>query len=75
MANPEWLVQSLVSSLEKKVDEGEKKYEESNKLAMEAETEIIKLKTEMQRLIYNFFSTLESVIGQLAHYFHVVYSF
>ncbi|XP_047945089.1 myosin-8-like [Salvia hispanica] len=43
-------LKSLVSSLEKKVDEEGKKYEESNKLAMEAEIKIIKLKTDMQRL-------------------------
>ncbi|KAL1548316.1 myosin-8-like [Salvia divinorum] len=43
-------LKSLVSSLEKKVDEEEKKYEESNKLAMESEIKIIKLKTDMQRL-------------------------
>ncbi|PIN14470.1 Myosin class V heavy chain [Handroanthus impetiginosus] len=47
----------LVSSLEKKIDETEKKYEETSKLsedrlkqALEAESKIIQLKTEMQRL-------------------------
>ncbi|KAL0392636.1 UNVERIFIED_CONTAM: Myosin-8 [Sesamum radiatum] len=51
------VVQSLVSSLEKKIDETEKKYEETNKLsedrlkqALEAETKIIQLKTTVQRL-------------------------
>ncbi|KAL0368539.1 UNVERIFIED_CONTAM: Myosin-8 [Sesamum calycinum] len=50
------VVQSLVSSLEKKIDETEKKYEETNKLsedrlkqALEAETKI-QLKTTVQRL-------------------------
>ncbi|KAL1545296.1 myosin-6-like [Salvia divinorum] len=43
-------LKSLVSSLQKKVDEGEKKYEESNKQVMEAETNIIKMKKDMQRL-------------------------
>ncbi|KAH6770255.1 myosin XI B, partial [Perilla frutescens var. hirtella] len=43
-------LKNLVSSLEKKVDEGEKKYEESNKQALEAESRIIQLKIEMQRL-------------------------
>lgn len=51
------VVQSLVSSLEKKVDEEGKKYEESNKLAMEAEIKIIKLKTDMQRLNYIYIFT------------------
>ncbi|KAK4406028.1 Myosin-8 [Sesamum angolense] len=47
----------LVNSLEKRIDETEKKYEETNKLseerlkqALEAESKIILLKTEMQRL-------------------------
>ncbi|GER41677.1 myosin 2 [Striga asiatica] len=49
--------QSLVSSLEKKIDETEKKYEKTNKLsedrlkqALESESKIIQLKTAMQRL-------------------------
>lgn len=52
----EILVQYLVSSLEKKIDETEKKYKETNKLsedrlkqALEAESKIIQLKTAMQR--------------------------
>lgn len=51
------ILQALVSSLEKKIDETENKYEETNKLseeqlkqALEAETKIIQLKTDMQRL-------------------------
>ncbi|KAF7142637.1 hypothetical protein RHSIM_Rhsim05G0111100 [Rhododendron simsii] len=50
-------LKALVSSLEKKIDETENKYEETNKLseerlkqALEAETKIIQLKTDMQRL-------------------------
>ncbi|XP_059632269.1 myosin-8-like [Cornus florida] len=50
-------LKALVSSLEKKIDETEKKYEETNKLseerlkqALDAETKIIQLKTDMQRL-------------------------
>lgn len=47
----------MVSSLEKKIVETESKYEETNMLseerlkqALEAETKIIQLKTDMQRL-------------------------
>ncbi|GAA0170129.1 actin binding motor protein [Lithospermum erythrorhizon] len=50
-------LKALVSSLEKKIDETEKMYEETNKLseerlkqATEAESNIIQLKTNMQRL-------------------------
>lgn len=50
-------LKALVSSLEKKIDETERKYEETNKLseerlkqAMEAESKIIELKMNMQRL-------------------------
>jgi myosin-5 len=49
-------LQNLVSSLEKKIDETEKKYEEESKLseerlkqALDAESKIIQLKTDMQR--------------------------
>lgn len=49
-------MQALVSSLEKKINETEKKYEDTNKLsegrlkqALEAESKIIQLKTNMQR--------------------------
>ncbi|KAL0305152.1 UNVERIFIED_CONTAM: Myosin-6, partial [Sesamum angustifolium] len=51
------IVAGLVSSLETKIDETEKRYEETNKLseerlkqAMEAESMIVKLKTNMHRL-------------------------
>lgn len=51
-------LQALVSSLEKRIDETEKKYEETSKLsedrlrqALEAESKIIQLKTDMQRLL------------------------
>ncbi|KAL2463236.1 Myosin-6 [Forsythia ovata] len=50
-------LKALVSSLEKKIDETEKKYEETSKLsedrlrqALKAESKIIQLKTDMQRL-------------------------
>ncbi|KAL0459335.1 UNVERIFIED_CONTAM: Myosin-6, partial [Sesamum latifolium] len=50
-------LKALVSSLETKIDETEKRYEETNKLseerlkqAMEAESMIVKLKTNMHRL-------------------------
>ena len=49
-------MQTLVSSLEKKIDETEKRYEEANKVseerlkqALDAESKIIQLKTAMQR--------------------------
>lgn len=52
------IIQALVSSLEKKIDDTEKKYEETNKLseerlkqALEAESKIIQLKTNMQRYV------------------------
>ncbi|CAA3019655.1 myosin-6 isoform X1 [Olea europaea subsp. europaea] len=50
-------LKALVSSLEKRIDETEKKYKETSKLsedrlrqALEAESKIIQLKTDMQRL-------------------------
>ncbi|KAF6168634.1 hypothetical protein GIB67_005246 [Kingdonia uniflora] len=50
-------LKALVSSLEKKIDETEQKYEETSKLseerlklALDAESKIIQLKTDMQRL-------------------------
>ncbi|XP_058095055.1 myosin-8-like isoform X3 [Magnolia sinica] len=50
-------LKAMVSSLEKKVDETERKYEETHRLseerlkqAMDAESKIIQLKTDMQRL-------------------------
>ncbi|KAF5194608.1 Myosin [Thalictrum thalictroides] len=50
-------LKALVGSLEKKIDETERKYEETNKLseerlkqALDAESKIIQLKTDMQRL-------------------------
>ncbi|KAL7251326.1 hypothetical protein ACSBR1_013207 [Camellia fascicularis] len=50
-------LKALVSSLENKINEAEKKYEETNKLseerlkqALDAESKIIQLKTDMQRL-------------------------
>ena len=50
-------LQALVCSLEKKVDETERRYEETKnvseerlKQALEAESKIIQLKTDMQRL-------------------------
>ncbi|XP_057535805.1 myosin-6-like [Amaranthus tricolor] len=50
-------LKDLISSLEKKVDETEKKFEETSKLseerlkqALDAESRMIKLKTDMQRL-------------------------
>jgi len=53
-------LQGLVNSLEKKIDDTEKKYEETKmiseerlKQAQEAESKIIKMKTDMQR----FFSS------------------
>lgn len=49
-------MQTLVSSLEQKIDETEKRYEEANKIseerlkqALDAESKIIHLKTAMQR--------------------------
>ena len=52
----EFPLQTLVSSLEKKIDETEKRYEEANKVseerlkqALDAESKIIQLKTAMQR--------------------------
>lgn len=55
------ITQALVSSLEKKIDETEKKYEETNKLseerlkqALEAESKIIQLKTNMQRCVRQY---------------------
>ncbi|WJX79127.1 Myosin-6 [Trifolium repens] len=54
-------LKNLVSSLEKKIDETEKKYEEESKLseerlkqALDAESKIIQLKTDMQRLEEKF---------------------
>ncbi|XP_045798255.1 myosin-6-like isoform X2 [Trifolium pratense] len=54
-------LKNLVSSLEKKIDETEKKYEEETKLseerlkqALDAESKIIQLKTDMQRLEEKF---------------------
>lgn len=51
------MLQVLVSSLEKKIDETEKKYEETSKIseerlkqALDAEAKIIELKLNMQRL-------------------------
>lgn len=51
------MLQVLVNSLEKKIDETEKKYEEASKLseerlqqALDAEAKIIELKLNMQRL-------------------------
>uniref|UniRef100_F6HS30 Myosin-6 n=1 Tax=Vitis vinifera TaxID=29760 RepID=F6HS30_VITVI len=50
-------LKDLVSSLEKKIDETQRKYEETNKIseerlkqALDAESKIIQLKTDMQRL-------------------------
>ena len=50
--------QDLVSSLEKKIDETQRKYEETNKIseerlkqALDAESKIIQLKTDMQRFL------------------------
>ncbi|KAL2900419.1 Myosin-6 [Bienertia sinuspersici] len=50
-------LKALVSSLEKKIDETEKKFEETSKVseerlkqALDAESKMIKLKTDMQRL-------------------------
>ena len=60
-------MQALVSSLESKIVETEKKYEETNKLseerlkqAMDAESLIVKLKTNMHTLV--FFKCLFKVI-------------
>ncbi|WJX18339.1 Myosin-6 [Trifolium repens] len=54
-------LKTLVSSLEKKIDETEKRYEEANKLseerlkqALDAELKIIQLKTSMQRIEEKF---------------------
>ncbi|WJX11886.1 Myosin-6 [Trifolium repens] len=54
-------LKTLVSSLEKKIDETEKRYEEANKLseerlkqALDAESKIIQLKTSMQRIEEKF---------------------
>ncbi|KAK7279476.1 hypothetical protein RJT34_24529 [Clitoria ternatea] len=54
-------LKTLVSSLEKKIDETEKRYEQANKIseerlqqAMDAESKIIQLKTAMQRLEEKF---------------------
>lgn len=53
-------MQALVSSLETKIVETEKKYEETNKLseerlkqAMDAESVIVKLKTNMHTLVFS----------------------
>lgn len=58
-------MKALVSSLETKIVETEKKYEETNKLseerlkqAMEAESMIVKLKTNMHRLVVFVFDLL-----------------
>lgn len=52
------MLQAMVNSLEKKIDETEKRFEETNKLSEErlqqslyAETKIIELKTAMQRFV------------------------
>lgn len=57
------MLQTMVSSLEMKIDETEKKFEETNKLSeerlrqvMEAESKIVNLKSAMQRSS-NFFVT------------------
>ncbi|GAU27571.1 hypothetical protein TSUD_30030 [Trifolium subterraneum] len=54
-------LKTLVSSLERKIDETEKRYEEANKLseerlkqALDAESKIIQLKTSMQRIEEKF---------------------
>lgn len=61
------LLQDLVSSLEKKIDETEKKYEEASRLCeerlnqgLDAETKLIELKTSMQRFgdLRSFFSKM-----------------
>lgn len=59
------LLQTLVSSLEKKIDDTEKKYEETNKIseerlqkAMDAETKIVDLNMAMLRLFHFLNSTL-----------------
>ncbi|KAI3409534.1 uncharacterized protein J3R85_019201 [Psidium guajava] len=51
-------LKGLVNSLEKKIDDTEKKYEETKKIseerlkqALDAESKIIKMKTDMQRLV------------------------
>lgn len=48
LVNCELLVQVIVTSLEKKC-------EESSNQALDAESRIIQLKIEMQRLIFNYF--------------------
>lgn len=54
------LLQDLVSSLEKKIDETEKKYEETTRVseerlkkALEAESKINELNITMQRLLFS----------------------
>ncbi|KAM7466320.1 hypothetical protein LguiB_013882 [Lonicera macranthoides] len=68
-------VPALVSSLETKIDETEKKYEEANKLseerlkqALEAESKLIQLKTDNQRLEEKLsdMETLEEIRQQQA---------
>lgn len=53
------MLQALVSSLEKRIDETEKKYEETSRIseerlkqALDAESKIIELKTSMQKLVH-----------------------
>ncbi|KAM7462300.1 hypothetical protein LguiA_030421 [Lonicera macranthoides] len=68
-------LRALVSSLETKIDETEKKYEEANKLseerlkqALEAESKLIQLKTDNQRLEEKLsdMETLEEIRQQQA---------
>ncbi|KAL5796425.1 hypothetical protein ACOSQ2_001245 [Xanthoceras sorbifolium] len=66
-------LKALVSSLEKKIDETEKKFEETSKIseerlkqAMEAESKIVQLKTDMHRLEEKF-SDMESENQILRH--------
>ncbi|KAL6210845.1 hypothetical protein ACLB2K_016077 [Fragaria x ananassa] len=66
LTNENEKLKALVNSLEKKIDETEKKYEEASKIseerlkqALDAESKIVQLKTNMQR-IQEKFSDIES---------------
>lgn len=62
-------MQGLVNSLENKIDDTEKKYEETKRIseerlkqALEAESKIMKMKTDMQRLFYSCLLWLLSML-------------
>lgn len=64
----------MVNSLEKKIDETERKYEETNKIceerlkqALEAESKIIELKTNMQRFLLRVFY-LHQLVSSVNYY-------